>query len=313
MAVHETDSLDTEHRDRRNPELDLMNTEELLGWMNREDRTVPAAVEKAIPSIAEAVRLIGGVLARGGRLFYIGAGTSGRLGVLDAYECPPTFGTPPELVQAIVAGGTDARQADESAEDDADCGARDLAARCLGSGDAVVGLAASGRTPYVRGALHYARSAGAVTVAVSCVSRPAIAEYAHVSVEVPVGPEVVTGSTRLKAGTAQKLVLNMISTAVMVRLGKVYGSLMVDLQPTNGKLRRRAVRMAAEAAGVDETAAADALASCGYHVKTAILMLKRELPPEAAAARLALSGGNLRRALEQQPDRGTLHEGGIQG
>jgi len=310
MHIHETDLLETEGRDIRAPELDLMDTGELLHWINREDHTVPEAVKRAIPAITEAVHVIAGVLERGGRLFYVGAGTSGRLGVLDAYECPPTFGTPPELVQAVVAGGADALQADETAEDCMDSGAADLAALNLCGADAVVGLAASGRTPYVLGALKYAGSLGAAAIAISCVRNPAIGVHALVSIEVPVGPEVLTGSTRLKAGTAQKLVLNMISTAVMIRLGKVYGNLMVDLQPTNGKLRRRAARMTALAAGTDETEAAGALALCGYNVKSAILMLKRGLSAEAAAASLARAGGNLRRALEMEQATGPIPEGG---
>jgi len=298
MNGHDTDRLETETRDPRAPELDLMTTEDILRYMNEADQAVPVRVGEKISDIAAAVDVIVGALRSGGRLFYVGAGTSGRLGLLDANECPPTFGTPPELVQAVMAGGSGMLQADETAEDSAEGGAADLQARGLTARDVVVGIAASGRTPYVIGALRYALEAGAATVAVSCVHRAAISAMACTAIEVPVGPEVVTGSTRLKAGTAQKLVLNMLSTAAMIRLGKVYGSLMVDMQPTNGKLLRRAERIVEMATGAQPAEAAAALSQAGGGVKTAIVMLLGAVPnPERAAELLRQSDGSVRGAL----------------
>lgn len=290
--------LDTEQVNPRTRDLDQCSTMELLRLMNAEDFRVPVAVEAALPAVAEAVDLIAGALRRGGRLFYVGAGTSGRLGVLDAYECPPTFGTPPELVQALVAGGVARDRADESAEDDPELGAADLAERGLAAGDVVVGIAASGRTPYVVGALQYARSAGASTVALACSGGSAIGGLADKAIEVTVGPEALTGSTRLKAGTAQKLVLNMISTGVMVKLGKVYQNFMVDMEASNGKLRQRARGIVAMATGEDEAAVEAAMAATGDHMKASIVMLLAGVSAEEAFRRLKEADGNVRGALQ---------------
>jgi N-acetylmuramic acid 6-phosphate etherase len=270
--------------------------------MNDQDATVPAAVRRAIPQIERAVDEIVARWRRGGRLLYFGAGTSGRLGVLDASECPPTFSSPPEQVQGTIAGGDVAlRKAVEGAEDDAQAGA--LAVRRVGAGarDVVVGLAASGSTPYVLGALGAAREQGAFAVAVVNNPGSALSAAADVAIEVEVGPEVVTGSTRLKAGTAQKLVLNMLSTAAMVRSGKVYGNLMVDLTATNAKLRLRAARIVAEVAGITPEEALPLLEQTEFRVKPAIVMAVRKCDAMAATRRLETAGGMLRDALDANP------------
>ncbi|GAB2694528.1 N-acetylmuramic acid 6-phosphate etherase [Paenibacillus thermoaerophilus] len=298
MNAHEMDRLETERRDPRAPELDLMHTLDILRYMNEADRSVPDRVGEKLADIAAAVDAIVNAIRGGGRLFYVGAGTSGRLGLLDAYECPPTFGTPPELVQAVMAGGAGMLQADESAEDRAEDGAAELQARQLTARDVVVGIAASGRTPFVIGAMRYARQVGAATVAVSCVRGSAIGELADIAIEVPVGPEVVTGSTRLKAGTAQKLVLNMLSTAAMIRLGKVFGNLMVDMQPTNSKLMRRAERIVEMATGASPDTAVRTLRQTGGDVKAAIVMLLGSVRDAGRASDLLrLADGNVREAL----------------
>ena len=233
-------------------DLDRLPTADLLALMNTADAEIPAAVAKEIPRIARAVDAIARALEHGGHLIYIGAGTSGRLGVLDAAECPPTFGVPRDLVRAIIAGGDAAMsRSSESAEDDAEAGARDLIASGFGNNDVLVGIAASGRTPYVLGAVAKAHELGAITCGVSCVPDSELSRAVDFPIEPVVGPEVLTGSTRLRAATATKLVLNMISTAVMVRLGHVYGNLMVNVQPTNRKLEDRAKRIDAQAGGVD--------------------------------------------------------------
>ncbi|GIP36148.1 N-acetylmuramic acid 6-phosphate etherase [Paenibacillus sp. J2TS4] len=295
--MNETDRLDTEQVNSRSYDLDQMTSEEILRVMNEEDGQVPAAVGRHLAEIAQAVDCIADALGQGGRLFYVGAGTSGRLGVLDAYECPPTFGTSPETVQAVLAGGSHRAQADESAEDDADQGAADLRARAVGASDVVVGLAASGRTPYVLGALAAAKEAGARTIGLSCSAGSPLGRMADIAIEVPVGPEVLTGSTRLKAGTAQKLVLNMLSTAAMVKLGKAYRNFMVDMQPSNSKLRQRAVRIVRSATGEEDEAAVRALEQCGYNVKTAIVALLTESDAEASARWLEQAGGRVRDAI----------------
>ncbi|HHY42757.1 MAG TPA: N-acetylmuramic acid 6-phosphate etherase, partial [Thermoanaerobacterales bacterium] len=229
--------LVTEERNPDTLDIDMLETQEILKKINSEDKKVPLAVEKEIPSIAKAVDAIAERLGRDGRLFYIGAGTSGRIGVLDASECPPTFGVDPEKVQGIIAGGDTAiRKSMEDVEDDAEQGKIDLMDKNLSPKDAVVGLAASGRTPYVLGAMEYARSIGALTIGVCCTPENLMKKYADIMIVPVVGPEVITGSTRMKAGTAQKLVLNMISTSVMIKLGKVYSNLMVDVRATNEKL-----------------------------------------------------------------------------
>ncbi len=289
----------TESINPRTRDLDLLPVLEQARLMNEEDRVAAEAVAAVLPEVAAAVTRIAAALRRGGRLLYVGAGTSGRLAALDAAECPPTFGTPPGQVQAVIAGGARAlQQAVEGAEDDAAAGAREVEARRVGPGDVVVGIAASGETPFVLGAVRRARERGAATIAVSCAPSSSLEAACELAIVPVTGPEVIAGSTRLKAGTAQKLVLNMLSTLAMVQLGKVYGNLMVDLQATNAKLRRRAVRIVAAAAGTDDATAADALARAGGRVPVAIVMAARHLDPASAEARLARAGGIVRRALE---------------
>ncbi|WP_019639086.1 N-acetylmuramic acid 6-phosphate etherase [Paenibacillus fonticola] len=268
------DKLTTETRNERTMHLDRMDTSELLAVMNEEDAKVAEAVRQQIPQIAEAVRAITDALRSGGRLIYMGAGTSGRIGLLDAVECPPTFGTSPDQVIGLIAGGSNAFiKAVEGAEDRQELGAQDLQRLQLTSSDAVVGLAASGRTPYVIGGLAYAKEAGAVTISVSCNKEALISSIADIAIEVENGPEVLTGSTRLKAGTSQKLVCNMLSTASMIGLGKVYGNLMVDVQPSNEKLVERAKRIVMEATGCDFTTAEQTLELAEHKAKPAILMI----------------------------------------
>ncbi len=270
-------NLSTEAVDERFSHLDELDVGQLAHVMNDADKSVPEAVEHALPKITAAIEAISARFNAGGRIIYVGAGTSGRLGVLDASECPPTFNTRPEQVVGIIAGGDRAlRSSIESAEDDPDQGAADMAAVEVGPKDAVVGIASSGRTPFVVGALQHARAAGAMTVALSCNVDAEISAVAEHGIEVVVGPEVVAGSTRLRSGTAQKLVLNMISTITMVRAGKVMGNRMVDLRATNEKLRIRAVRMVSELAEVDEDRAFAALEGSDWRVKDAILSLRDE-------------------------------------
>jgi N-acetylmuramic acid 6-phosphate etherase len=289
----------TEQRNPSTLEIDRRSTREILAIMNAEDARVPAAVGRALPQIERVVEAIVARWRRGGRLFYFGAGTSGRLGVLDAAECPPTFSSPPELVQGFIAGGERAlRQAVEGAEDDPEGGAAEVARAGVGPEDVVVGIAASGTTPYVLGALRAARERGAFTAGLACNPGAPLAALADVAIEIDVGPEVVTGSTRLKAGTAQKLVLNMLTTASMIRSGKVYGNLMVDLTATNAKLRRRAARIVAAVAGVGEAEAARLVAQTGYRAKPAIVMALAGCDAAEAERRLAAAGGMLRGALE---------------
>lgn len=291
-------TIATEQRNPRTREIDRISTRELVDLMNQEDARVPAAVATQAVPIAEAIDRIAARLRHGGRLIYTGAGTSGRLGVLDASECPPTFNTPPGLVLGLIAGGDRAlRHSIENAEDQPDQGASDLQRVDLAAGDAVVGIAASGRTPYVIGALEYARTVGALTVGLACSPNSPISKRVDVMITPVVGPEVVTGSTRLKAGTAQKLVLNMLSTGVMVRLGKTFGNLMVDVQATNSKLRQRAIRIVAEATGLETAAADTALRHAGGNVKTAIVATLLRIEPEAARARLEKAGGIVRDAI----------------
>jgi N-acetylmuramic acid 6-phosphate etherase len=292
--------LATEQTNAQSDSLDRMSALEIVQLMNGEDRTVAEAVAQEVPRIAAGVELIAERLRRGGRLFYLGAGTSGRLGVLDASECPPTFGIEAEIVVGVVAGGPDAVvEAREGAEDDADAGAEDLRSQRLTSADVVVGLSASGRTPYVAGGLQFAKQTGAGTVALSCNRGAEISALAEVAIEVPTGPEVLMGSTRLKAGTAQKMVLNMLSTAVMVRLGKAYGNLMIDVKPTNVKLVDRACRMLMTAAGVEYETAAAALQASGRRAKVALVMLKTGCSADEAAHRLAAADGFARVAIEE--------------
>ncbi|WP_233981315.1 N-acetylmuramic acid 6-phosphate etherase [Pectobacterium versatile] len=285
----------------RNPAtmaLDQLSTLEMMHAFNQEDRKVPEAIALVLPAIAEAVDLVAASLQEGGRLIYLGAGTSGRLGVLDASECPPTFGVPHGLVIGLIAGGPGALlKAVEGAEDDPALGEADLKALNLTAADMVVGLAASGRTPYVIGALRYAHDVGCRTAAISCNPHSPIAQEAQVAISPVVGPEALTGSTRLKSGTAQKLVLNMISTGAMVKLGKVYQNLMVDVKATNVKLLDRACRIVVEATGAEREQAQQALVQADNEVKPAILMLLANIDVAAARERLKQHNGYLREAL----------------
>jgi N-acetylmuramic acid 6-phosphate etherase len=284
----------TEHSNPHTRDIDRRSALEVVQTMNAEDRLVADAVQRALPQIAEAVEGIAEQLGRGGHLYYVGAGTSGRLGVLDAVECVPTFGTPPELVRGIIAGGERAFiRAVEGAEDNRDLACRDMAALKLTPDDVVVGIAASGRTPYVLEAVAYANEIGALTVGISCNEPAPLLDLPQISIPIPVGPEVIAGSTRLKAGTAQKMVLNMLSTGAMIRRGKVYGNLMVDVQVTNEKLAQRARRIAAEIGGVDEDRAAELLRETGNSVKTAIVMARRGVDVGTARRLLDEAGGHL--------------------
>jgi len=289
--------MPTEARNPASEQIDRLSTIEMLRVINDADRGVAEAVARELPRIAAAVDAIVARIHQGGRLFYIGAGTSGRLGVLDASECPPTYNAPPGLVQGIMAGGDAAlRFASEDIEDDPAAGANDLREHGLTGGDTVVGIATSGRTPYVLGALEYAAGQGALTIGLTCAPDSPIARSAGIAVSPAVGPEVVTGSTRMKAGTATKMVLNMLSTGAMIRLGHVYGNLMVNVQPSNAKLVERAIHIVAIIARVD-LAEAEQLLAEGGDVKTAIVMQRLGLTRDKAAARLAMHKGNLRGTL----------------
>jgi N-acetylmuramic acid 6-phosphate etherase len=293
------DRLGTEARDAAGADLDLRSTAELVELMNAEDTTVPAAVGDAAPAIAALVDEVAARLTLGGRLVYVGAGTSGRLAALDAVECETTFSVEPGRVVALVAGqGASSTVEQESAEDDEGAGRDEIARLSLGAIDAVVAVSASGRSPYVRAALEAARDRGAFTGCVVCVEDSELAAVADQEVCVPVGPEVLTGSTRLKAGTAQKLVLNMISTISMIRLGKTFGNLMVDLVPSNEKLRARARSIVEHAAGVSADEAATALAGADGDPKIAIVSLLTGADSDEARRRLADAGGVVRRAVQ---------------
>jgi N-acetylmuramic acid 6-phosphate etherase len=292
------ENLLTEQLNPASAFLDTVPTEEALRIINAEDRKVADAVEREIPAIARAVDAIVAAFERGGRLFYVGAGTSGRLGVLDASEIPPTFSAPAGMVQGIIAGGEPAlSRATETTEDDPAIGVRDLTVRGFTAGDVLVGIAASGRTPYVLGAVAEARRLGAITVGISCTPDSELARAVEIAITPLVGPEVVAGSTRMKAGTAQKLVLNMLSTAAFVRLGFVYGNLMVNVQPKNRKLVDRARRIIAQAAGVSTGRAGELLAQSGDNVRIAILMANAGIDREEAEQRLAAAGGRISKAL----------------
>lgn len=294
-------SLVSESRNPDTMDLDSLSTRELVECFNRQDAQVADAVRATLPEVAKAVDAAAAALAAGGRIIYMGAGTSGRLGVLDASECPPTFGVPHGVVIGLIAGGPGALlKAVEGAEDDPAHGKADLQALGLTPQDLVVGLAASGRTPYVIGGLEFAKAEGCTTVAISCNPGSPIASIARIAISPVVGPEALTGSTRLKSGTAQKLVLNMISTGAMVKWGKVWQNLMVDMKATNVKLVDRACRMVMEATGVARAEAQAVLEQTGYDVKPAILMILSGLDAETARARLAQHNGFLRAALAQQ-------------
>jgi N-acetylmuramic acid 6-phosphate etherase len=290
-------NLLTEQRNPASAAIDRVATEEMLRIINAEDARVPAAVAAAIPQIAALVDGAAERMAVGGRLLYIGAGTSGRLGVLDASECPPTYNVAPDLVEGIMAGGEAAlSRSTEASEDDADAGAAELRRRNFGPRDTLVGIAASGRTPFVLGAVGLARDLGGLTAGISCTPASELSAAAEIAIELLTGPEVVTGSTRMKAGTATKLALNMISTGIMIRLGHVYGNLMVNVQPKNEKLRDRAARIIASASGVPAGRAAELLREAGT-VKAAIVMAVRNVDRAEAERLLAASGGVLARAL----------------
>ncbi|MER7826638.1 N-acetylmuramic acid 6-phosphate etherase [Streptomyces sp. CG 926] len=296
------DTLTTEAFREELAEIDRLPTLDIARTMNAEDATVPAAVAAQLPHIAAAVDAIAERMARGGRLVYAGAGTAGRMGVLDASECPPTFNTDPADVVGLIAGGPSAMvKAVEGAEDSKELAAEDLTALEIGPHDTVVGISASGRTPYAIGAVEFARTRGALTVGLSCNAGSALAAAADHGIEVVVGPELLTGSTRLKAGTAQKLVLNLISTITMIRLGKTYGNLMVDMRSTNDKLRARARRIVALATGAPDEEIEAALAATGGEVKNAVLVVLGRVDGPTAAELLAASQGHLRAALALAP------------
>lgn len=291
-------NLNTEKRNQATMNLDNLSTIEFLKIMNSEDGKVVEAVRKVLPQIEKAIDLIVSCLQNKGRLIYIGAGTSGRLGILDASECPPTFSTTDEIL-GIMAGGDEAiRKAKEGAEDNPDLAVTDLKNLNLTKKDIVCGIAASGRTPYVIGGLKYARSLGGKTLAISCNENSEISKYADVAIEVIVGPEVITGSTRLKAGTAQKLVLNMLSTASMVRMGKVYNNLMVDVKASNEKLIERCKNIVMQACGCSYDEAEKALSMCEYKPKVAIVMILKNVDAESARKFLDKNGGFVKRAIE---------------
>lgn len=290
--------LTTEQSNANTANLDEMSPLQIVQAMNREDATVPLAIEKELPSIAKVIEVTAVKLSNTGRLLYIGAGTSGRLGVLDAAECPPTFYTDPEMVQGLIAGGEKAMfKAIEGAEDSEQLGQQALQEIHLTKNDVVVGIAASGRTPYVIGALKYALEIGATTVALSCNKNAEISQYAQHAIEVPVGPEVLTGSTRLKAGTAQKLVLNMISTGTMIQLGKAYNNLMIDVQPTNSKLVERAKYILMQITNVSYERAEQLLTMTDYRIKPAMLMEMANVDLETAGKLLENSRNKVKKAL----------------
>ncbi|MGL5123991.1 MAG: N-acetylmuramic acid 6-phosphate etherase [Fusobacteriaceae bacterium] len=293
-------SLTTEDRNKNTFNIDTISTKEMVKIMNDEDKKVAVAVEQELSQISEAIDEITERVKKGGRLIYIGAGTSGRLGILDASECPPTYGVSEDLVQGIIAGGEEAIfRAKEGAEDSKELAVQDLKDRKLNSTDTVVGLAASGRTPYVIGGLEYANKIGALTVSITCNANSFVAKEAKIAISPLVGPEVITGSTRLKSGTAQKLVLNMLSTGAMIKLGKVYGNLMVNVQSTNEKLVERAKKIVSEATGVNIDTATIYLRETNSDVKLAIFMILSKLNFNNAKEKLEKNSGYIAKALEE--------------
>ncbi|WP_318444950.1 N-acetylmuramic acid 6-phosphate etherase [Photobacterium leiognathi subsp. mandapamensis] len=294
-------TLVTESRNVASENIDMLSTIDMLKVINQEDQKVALAVEAIIPEIAKVVDLISEAFQSGGRLIYTGAGTSGRLGILDASECPPTYGSDPDLVIGLIAGGHKAiLKAVENAEDNVELGATDLQQIGFNHKDVLVGIAASGRTPYVIGSMNYAKSVGAKVAALSCNANSPMAEIADINITPIVGAEVVTGSSRMKAGTAQKLVLNMLTTGAMIRTGKVFGNLMVDVEATNAKLIQRQKNIVVEATGCSESQAAEALTQCNNHCKTAILMILLNINADLAAAKLSKHHGFIRHALLDQ-------------
>lgn len=296
--LQQLNQLITEQRNPNSMQLDSLSAQELVALINREDQQVALAVEKCLPQIASAVEKIIAAFEHGGRLVYVGAGTSGRLGVLDASECPPTYGVKPEMVVGLIAGGDHAlRHPIEGAEDNVQQGQADLEEISFSAQDVLVGIAASGRTPYVLGALNYAKQLGATTVSIASNPNSKMAEVADIAIETVVGPEVLTGSSRMKSGTAQKLVLNMLTTASMVLIGKCYQNLMVDVQASNEKLKARALKIVMDATECDKDAAADVLSKAKGQVKLAILMQLSGLDAFEAQSLLDKSNGKLRQAL----------------
>ncbi|PAV30973.1 N-acetylmuramic acid 6-phosphate etherase [Virgibacillus profundi] len=292
-------ALTTEMRNETSKNIDNMDTLDILTTINREDITVAQSVQAVIPQIKETVDKVHQAFKQGGRLFYIGAGTSGRIGVLDAVECPPTYSTPPDLVQAVIAGGNDAFvKAVEGAEDNEQLGANDLEGRNVTELDVVVGIAASGRTPYVVGALKYANEIGASTVSLSSNENAIISQHAGINIEVLTGPEVLTGSTRMKAATAHKLILNMITTTSMIKAGKVYENLMVDVKASNHKLKERAKSIVSTITEVTFEKAEEALRITNFEVKPAIVMLKTGIEVQHAKKYLNEANGLVRKAIE---------------
>ena len=290
--------LTTERRNPASAHIDSCTTLEMVTIMQQEDSKIAAAIQKILPDIARAIDETSLRLQEGGRLFYLGAGTSGRLGILDASECPPTYGTDPELVQGLIAGGIPAIfRAQEGAEDNPGLAVHDLKEHGFSAKDVLVGIAASGRTPYVIGGLKYARELGALTIALACSEHAEIAALADIALTPVTGPEVVTGSTRMKAGTAQKLVLNMLSTGTMIKLGKVYGNLMVDVKASNKKLEERAIRIVMEGSGCERTEAEKALKGADGHAKLAILMVVAGVSAGEGKALLERTSGHLAAAI----------------
>ena len=301
FSMLDLQKISTERRNPASTHIDELSTVEMLRIINAEDKKVALAVEKILPEIAKAVDIITDRLTKGGRLFYLGAGTSGRLGILDASECPPTYGVEPELVQGVIAGGTPAIfKAQEGAEDSGELACKDLAGRGFTAADVLVGIAASGRTPYVIGGLQYARKLGAATIALACSANAAIAAWADIALLPVTGAEVVTGSTRMKAGTAQKLVLNMLSTGTMIKLGKVYGNLMVDVKTSNAKLEERAKNIVMEATGCSREESITALAEAKGNAKLAIFLHLTGADYADGQAALAAADGHLAQALKSR-------------
>ena len=296
----ELKKIATEQRNPNTMNIDALSTLDMVKLINQEDHRVAEAVSLVTDKIAQAVDVIADRLSRGGRLIYCGAGTSGRLGILDAVECPPTYSTDPDMVQALMAGGYGAIfKAVEGAEDSKELGVQDMKNISFSAADVLVGIAASGRTPYVLGCMEYAKELGAPTVSVTCCPGSVLDEFADIGIAPAPGPEVVTGSTRMKSGTAQKMVLNMLSTGAMIKLGKVYGNLMVDVKPSNEKLIRRCVTIVCAATECDEATATAALEACDYRPKTAIIMVLCGVGAEDARALLEKAGGRIARVLEQ--------------
>ena len=296
----ELQKIATEQRNPNTMQIDTLSTLDMVNLINREDHRVAEAVAEVTDKIAQAIDVIADRLSKGGRLIYCGAGTSGRLGILDAVECPPTYSTDPEMVQALMAGGYPAIfKAVEGAEDSRELGVQDMKGINFGAGDVLVGIAASGRTPYVLGCMEYAKELGAPTVSVTCCPGSVLDQFADIGIAPAPGPEVVTGSTRMKSGTAQKMVLNMLSTGTMIKLGKVYGNLMVDVKPSNEKLIRRCVTIVCAATECDEATATAALETCEYRPKTAIVMVLCGVGADRAKEMLGRADGRIAKVLEK--------------